>query len=195
MPRDFNIEAKTWDQNAGRVKVANSIADAMIKTLRLEKSQTLLDFGAGTGLVALRLLPCVAKVTAVDSSRGMLDALGEKLAANNIDGVELLLWDDARDEALPPADVIVSAMTMHHIADVAGVAKTFYAALSPGGQIAIADLAPDGGQFHSDNTGVEHEGFDERHLTSLFEAAGFHSLKVETACSFEKPAKDGALKE
>lgn len=194
--RDFDSLARDWEKEPGRVRVAVQIADAMRERLELKPTDTLIDFGAGTGLVSLRLLPEVGRVVAADSSRGMLDVLEEKVSAAGIHNIRTLLWDIENE---PPekldADVLVSAMTMHHIGDIAAAARAFHSALAAGGRIAIADLDPDNGQFHPDPTGIEHEGFNRDDIAAIFAKAGFVDIQIATVCSFKKPSKDGDIKE
>lgn len=79
MKRDFDSAAKTWDQNDARMRMSQAIADAIIASLKLSGSETVLDYGTGTGAIALRLEPLAKRVIAADSSRGMLEVLEEKL--------------------------------------------------------------------------------------------------------------------
>jgi cyclopropane fatty-acyl-phospholipid synthase-like methyltransferase len=196
LKRDFDSEAKSWDQNEGRVKAAIAIADAMRERLELREHQTLMDFGTGTGLVALRLLSHVGRVVAVDTSKGMLEVLGRKIDEAGITNIVPMLWDEEQGRTeLPKADVIVSAMTLHHIADIDSIAAMFFGALAPGGQIAIADLDLDGGEFHADPMGVEHNGFDREELKNKFVDAGFSSVQVTDAHTLRRTAKDGTEKE
>ncbi|HMA64981.1 MAG TPA: class I SAM-dependent methyltransferase, partial [Chitinispirillaceae bacterium] len=117
--RDFNIDAATWDENPGRVKVAQKIAASIISTGMLDKRDTLMDFGCGTGLVSLALEPHVDKITGVDSSRGMLDVFNNKIKHYAIDNVTTALVDiDKSDLPSGPFNCIVSSMTMHHIKDI-----------------------------------------------------------------------------
>jgi len=118
-----------------------------------------------------------------------------KLAESNITSIDPVYWNfELNRDTLPMVDVIVSSMTLHHIGDIEKIAKTFFYALVPGGQIAIADLDPDDGKFHQDTMGIEHNGFDREHLKEVFVKAGFQSLNVKDACSVKKPVKEGELK-
>ena len=95
----------------------------------------------GRGNIALRIVPQVHRIIAVDSSKGMLDVLQEKLSYDRISTVEIREWSIGQDPSLlPHFDIIVSSMTMHHIRDTSGTARAFYSLLLPGGRIAIADL-------------------------------------------------------
>jgi len=152
MKRDFDTAAKTWDQNDARTPMSLAIADVMIASLKLTGSETVLDYGTATGNVALRFQPLAKQVIAADSSSGMLDVLGEKIKATGVKNVSTLLLDlekDFLDPELHP-DVIVSAMTLHHIANTGRFAQVLHAMLPSGGKIALADLDTESGDFHSD---------------------------------------------
>ena len=197
MKRDFDTAAKTWDLNDARTRMSTGIADAMIAVLGLTGSETVLDYGTGTGTVALRLQPLARQVIAADSSRGMLDVLEEKLKASGATNVRTAILDLEHDKPIPDdirPDVIVSAMTLHHIADTARFAASLHDLLPPGGRIAIADLDTECGDFHSDNTGVEHFGFDREALTRIIIDAGFQAVGVNTAYDLVRPAAEGVEK-
>lgn len=184
MKRDFDTAAKTWDLNDARTRMSLAVADAMIGALSLSGSETLLDYGTGTGTVALRMQPLVRQVIAADSSRGMLAVLEQKAEGLDISNVRALELDLERDSSPVKGtqlDVVVSAMTLHHIKDTAGFALTLFGLLSAGGKIAIADLDKENGDFHPDNTGVEHFGFDRDELRRTFATAGFVDIRIETA--------------
>jgi ubiquinone/menaquinone biosynthesis C-methylase UbiE len=166
----------------------------MSRSLRLGQDRDLLDFGAGTGLVSLKLQPLVRKVFAFDTSAGMLRALGDKVAQAGIHNLELV--QGAADESsprLPTVDIIVSSMALHHVRDISAIARAFKSALRPGGQLAVADLDPDGGKFHGGQADVMHDGFDHEWLRKIFAAAGFSNIAFSEACVAEKPTVDGGL--
>ncbi|MFA7695822.1 MAG: hypothetical protein WCX63_09830, partial [Methanoregula sp.] len=52
--RDFNTAAATWDENPGRVKMAHTVAHAILGTVKPGPDRDVLDFGCGTGLLSLR---------------------------------------------------------------------------------------------------------------------------------------------
>jgi cyclopropane fatty-acyl-phospholipid synthase-like methyltransferase len=194
MKRDFDTAAKTWDKDEARLRMSTAIADAMVGVLDLTGGETVLDYGTGTGTVAFRFVPLAKQVIAADSSRGMLDVLDGKIqsaGATNLRSVFLDLERDAHaaDDLRP--DVIVSAMTLHHIADTAFFATVLSRLLPPGGKIAIADLDTEAGDFHADNTGVQHFGFDRDNLTRLFTEVGFKDVRTTTAYDFVKPTANG----
>ncbi len=191
----FDEQAAQWDENPMRVQAASGIADAMIAHLHLRGDQTLMDFGTGTGLIALKLQPHVAKIVAVDSSHGMLTVLNRKLRESKITAIETREWSVGQDtNSFPPFDVIVSSLTLHHVKDTHAVAKTFHQLLLPGGQLAVADLDEDNGEFHDDPHAAEHNGFNRDTLRKIFENAGFTSLSFHEAYTIVKPRPDGRQK-
>lgn len=174
------------------MKLAAAIADAMSGALQLGPDRDLLDFGAGTGLVSLKLQPHVRKVFAFDTSAGMLRALGDKLAQDSIANVELVQGVPGESSPkLPMVDIIVSSMALHHVGDIPAVARAFKSALRPGGQLAVADLDPESGLFHAAHGDVMHNGFDHDRLKDMFAAEGFADIAFREACAIEKPIEDG----
>ena len=49
--RDFNKEAASWDENPARVKIAQNVAEAISKQVKLTPKWMCMDFGCGTGLL------------------------------------------------------------------------------------------------------------------------------------------------
>ena len=183
----FEKAAVIRDKDPGRVQMAQAIADAIITALKPSGKELVMDYGTGTGNIALRIVPHVHRIIAVDSSKGMLDVLQEKLSHDRISTVEIREWSIGQDPALlPHFDIIVSSMTMHHVRDTAGAARAFYSMLIPGGRIAIADLDLDNGEFHETPGIAEHEGIDRKYLQQVFEKAGFDSVRFLEAATIQK---------
>lgn len=194
--RDFDREASTWDDNPGRVMNAGAIADAIIRQVPLSRAVEALDYGAGTGLVTLALSSRVQSVVAADSAPEMLARLASKAADSGLANVRTLCLDLERDPA--PAlsfDLVVSTMTMHHIAGVREVLERLCGLLRPGGYIAIADLDPDHGEFHADPAGVEHNGFEREAFRGLLSGCGLVDVSITTANTLMKPVDGKGLRE
>jgi len=98
-----------------------------------------LDIGCGTGRRALAVFGRAAKLTAVDSSRGMAAVARQVLAG--IKQAEVLELDIVKD-ALPAGlefDAAVAVSTMHHISDPEAALARVKERLVPGGVIVIVD--------------------------------------------------------
>ncbi|MCE5238102.1 class I SAM-dependent methyltransferase [bacterium] len=177
--RDFDAVAATWDQHPVRVERTRALAEAMARLVPLRQDMRLLDYGCGTGLVALALHPYVASVVAADNSEGMLDELSAKLEVAGLDNVSARRLDlEQEDWTGEPFDVIVSSMALHHIRQAGVVVSRLAAALRPGGWLAIADLAGGSEGFHPDPTGVFHHGFSAEEMGEMFEAAGLTDVQT-----------------
>jgi len=194
--RDFDKEAESWDENPFRRQLGESLGKVIAGAVPLKSSDFVLDYGAGTGLISLALCDRVKCVLAADSSRGMLNALAAKTKAVGISNIQPVFLDLEEDGASVPAvDVIVSSMTLHHVREIPRLAGIFFSMLRAGGRIALADLSTEAGDFHSDNTGVHHFGFDADWLSAVFTAAGFSDAHTAVAHTVRKQVASGEAKE
>ncbi len=190
--KDFEAAAPGWDENPGRVKLAGEVAEAIIRMVRPGREMQVADFGCGTGLLSLKLQPLVAAVTGIDSSPGMLDIFRAKIAEGRYTTVQTRQLDVEKGEVLSGHyDLIVSSMTLHHIRRPKELLGQLYGALNPGGILAVADLDPDDGLFHGDNTGVHHFGFPRETVRTMFTEAGFGDINECTASEMHKVGADG----
>jgi len=194
-PKDFDAVAAAWDANPVRVKLARDVVRAIRDTIPMTPDTTVLDFGCGTGLLGLGLLPIVKSVTGVDSSQGMLDVLNEKIREQGYRCMTTFRADLVQGDTLPGRyDLVASSMAFHHIRDTGPLLETLYRALLPGGRIAIADLDCDEGRFHESPEGVFHNGFDRCILKGMLERAGFTNVRNRTAAIVRKPAPGGDIR-
>ncbi len=185
--RDFESVASRWDSNPTRLKIAHDVAAAIMREVKLSPQMDVLDYGCGTGLVAMQLQPHVKSMCGADSSPAMLDVLKDKIATLQPGNVSTQLVDFERGaHATGSYDLIVSSMVTHHVPDTAALFKEWTRLLKPQGQIAFADLDTEDGAFHGDNTGVFHLGFDRGHLRELLLAAGFDDVRDTTATVVHK---------
>lgn len=190
--RNFDQEAANWDQVPGRVKVARDISQSIIREISLTPDMDVLDFGCGTGLLTFALQPFIRSITGVDNSPGMLDVFKTKVKEQNLNNVKAEYVDLDKGDILTGAyHLIVSSMTLHHIKNITPLLKQFYSVLLPSGQLAIADLDLDDGQFHSNNEGVFHFGFDRKDLQRMLLNTGFHDVRHRTTAQVEKPVAGG----
>lgn len=194
--RDFDMAAANWDENPGRVKVATEVFQAIQRAIPLSPSMCALDFGCGTGLVTLQLAQHVGRVMGVDSSRGMLDVLDRKIAEYGVEDVATRFLDlDAGDSLTGTYDLVVASMTLHHVPDTQSLLVALASILNPGGLLCITDLDCEDADFHDDNTGVFHFGFERDSLRTQFAQAGLAEIADATATIVRKPGKDGIPKE
>lgn len=176
----FHDKAADWDSRPVPLQISDGVVRAMLDRVPLRSDLVVMDFGAGTGLVARGIAPHVAHIHAVDVSEAMLaqltakDELRGKVTAHRHD-----LLESALDVEV---DLVVSAMAMHHVRDTAALARALFAHLRPGGRAALADLDREDGTFHPPATeGVYHSGFDRDALAAILRGAGFVDVEFGTA--------------
>lgn len=187
----FDAKAATWDEEPRRVKLAIEVAAAIIEAARPTREMNALDFGCGTGLLTLLLQPHLRSITGVDSSRGMLDVLERKARERHLANVRTLFCDAARGERPDGRyHLIVSGMTLHHVAELAPLFRLFSELLLPGGVLCVADLDKEDGSFHDDPTGVHHFGFERSLVREKLAEAGFSGLRDTTAATIRKDSPD-----
>jgi len=185
----FEAKAKDWDANDRRSKLASAIGSSMLEHVLLNEQMTVLDFGAGTGLVTAQIAPRVNRIVAADTSRAMLDKLDSKPELK--EKVETVCQDLLENPLDLRFDLIVSAMTMHHVEDTSRLIQIFSEHLNDSGIVALADLDKEDGSFHpADTEGVFHFGFDRAELRTILESQGFEQVDFFTAHTINGEEKD-----
>src|SRR5512137_1457561 len=180
--RDFETVASRWDSNPTRLKIAQDVGNAILRAVELSPQMDVLDYGCGTGLIAMQLQSQVRSVCGADSSPAMVAVLQDKIATLKPGNVSTQLVDfEHGAHASGEYNLIVSSMVTHHIPDTAALLREWKRLLRPHGQIAFADLDTEDGAFHGDNTGVFHLGFDRAHLRALLQAEGYTDVRDTTA--------------
>jgi len=180
----FAHKSKTWDTESGSAQTAKTIAEYIVKNIKLDTTMEVMDFGSGTGLLAYFVSSHIKKIVAVDNSPAMLLELKNKDFPCELEVLEKDLSVESIDKIF---DGIISSMTIHHLEDIEALFSKFYAMLKPNGFIAIADLDTEDGSFHSDNTGVFHYGFDREELTQIAQKVGFKEIQFNVASTITKP--------
>lgn len=194
----FDQSAATWDNEPRRIALMKAVGEAILREARPASDMDVLDYGCGTGLVSLFLLPHVRSVTGADNSPGMLEVLQKKITEGGIRNMTVMHLN--LEEGPVPSDryhLIVTSMTMHHVADTARVLRGFHELLHPGGKVCIADLDTEPGVFHPAEAAesVHHHGFDRDRLKAQLAATGFMGMHDVTACTVHKPVEDGTERE
>ncbi len=188
----FANKSKSWDMKSRRVKTAKDIANSILTNINIKKDMEIMDFGAGTGLLGFFISHKVSKIVAVDTSVSMLKEFDKKSSDFNCK-TESINQDLTSTNLDRKFNGIVSSMTIHHIKNINAIFSKFYDMLDKDGFIAIADLDKEDGTFHSDSTGVYHNGFDRKVLKSIAKKVGFKDIHFNTVSTIEKPYRNFTL--
>lgn len=181
----FDHRARNWDERPISRQLA-ALPPLLLTELSLSAGDHVLDFGAGTGLLATAIAPHVARVTALDTSQEMLAVLKEKGIANIFP-----LMQDIFAGLPDKYHSIVSCMALHHVEDIGRLMQIFAETLLPGGEIALIDLYAEDGSFHGDNVGkgVKHLGFAPDALQMQVRAAGLQAVRMHEILQLQRGAQ------
>lgn len=186
--RWFSSQAATWDDDPRRVERARQAAEAIAAEVPLDPSWTVLDYGAGTGLLAFALADKVGDIVLMDSSEGMVATARQRIEKCGRGRMRAEVHDLTR-EPLPPGrqfDLVISMMVLHHVDDVPQLLGRLFDATADGGWIAALDLEPEQGEYH-DPGFTGHDGFSRGTLRRAMASAGFGHLHVRKVLEVEKP--------
>ena len=117
---------------------------AVVALLRLEGGETVVDYGAGTGVYTVAVAQALphGRVIAVEALPTLADKLRERAAAvpGALERLEIILTEDnAVPAADGAADRIVMVDVLHHLYDQPAALSEIARLLRPGGLLAIAD--------------------------------------------------------
>lgn len=141
--------AKDWDRHVAHAEEVargrgfQQLRDAILERACASAEDSVVDVGAGTGLLTLALAGEVSKVWAVDVAPGMCEYLRAKVASAELENVETVT---ASAISLPLvdecADLVVSNYCFHHLADQDKLRalSEVRRVLRPSGRLVLADM-------------------------------------------------------
>lgn len=181
----FEEKAKDWDVNEMVRNLSSGIGAAILDNVGFTADMSVMDFGAGTGLISAHVASKVNKITAIDTSEAMLKQLMAKdELKGKVEGICQNILEQPLDMQF---DVIMSAMAMHHVEDTQKMVSSFARHLKPGAKVALADLDKEDGSFHpAEVQGVFHSGFERQYVQDILENNGFENVRFVTAHTVNK---------
>jgi ubiquinone/menaquinone biosynthesis C-methylase UbiE len=191
--QSFDERASTWDDDPAKRARAAAAAAAIREAIDLSPPDRLLEYGAGTGLLSEELAADVGSITVTDPSRGMREVMERKVAAGVLPGARVLDLDLSRDPVPGDRfDLIVAAMVLHHVPDLAPVLRGFAEVAAPRAALCIVDLDREDGSFHGDGFDG-HDGFDREELSGWLREAGFGTPEFRDCHQVHRQGRDYPL--
>ena len=175
MKHDFNHKAETFD-SPKNIFLANLVCQAVEKQIDFLSDKEILDFGGGTGLLALPLAKQAKSVTLVDISEKMLEQARLKAEQQDIKNIQFLEQDLLVNPLEQQFDLIVVSRVLHHIPDLDATLAMFHHHLRENGQVLIADFV---------KTDTNHHGFELPELGNKLAQFGFSSIDSQILYSAE----------
>lgn len=188
---NFDERALTWDDNPERLERAKTIAQT-IKNVYFaqigDKRAQALEFGCGTGLLSFYLQDIYNSVTMIDSSKGMVEVLENKIQDADIKNMLPVLSDDITElDYYEKFDVVYMSMTLHHIMNIDLLFSTLNRMMKPHGLFFIADLIPEDGSFHSEHKDFSgYKGFEKLFLDTKLKSNDFEEIAYDICYIIKK---------
>ena len=175
MEHHFNHRAESFDspKNQFLADLVNAEINQQVSNL---STKSILDFGGGTGLIALPLAKQAKFVTLVDISEKMLEQARLKTYQQEIRNLQLLEQDLLVNPLDQHFDLIVVSRVLHHMPDLDAALSLFHQYLREDGQLLLADFT---------KTEANHHGFELVELEKQLIEHGFSSVHSQTLYSAE----------
>lgn len=169
MEHHFNHRAESFDSPKNQ-----SLADLVNAEIKQQVSElstkSILDFGGGTGLIALPLAKQAKSVTSVDIAEKMLEQARIKVKNQKLENLHLIQQDLLLKPLEQTYDLIIVSRVLHHMPHLDSSLAMFQEHLTPGGQLFIADYTvPDG----------ENHGFIISELEETLKNHGFSDIQTQ----------------
>ncbi|VPJ05118.1 methyltransferase small domain superfamily [Streptococcus pneumoniae] len=175
MKHDFNHKAETFD-SPKNIFLANLVCQAVEKQIDILSDKVILDFGGGTGLLALPLAKQAKSVTLVDISEKMLEQARLKAEQQAIKNIQFLEQDLPKNPLEKEFDCLAVSRVLHHMPDLDAALSLFHQHLKEDGKLIIADFT---------KTEANHYGFDLAELENKLIEHGFSSVNSQILYSAE----------
>lgn len=173
----FDKKAEHWDAAQARVQRAEKIYRNIAERITLHGTDSVLDFGCGTGLLGFHFAEKAGTVTFADTSAGMLEQIVKKAELAGITNYKTL--NVAENEIAEQYHIIVSLMALHHIEDTDKTVRRLADRLCKGGFVCFSDLDVEDGSFHYPDV-APHNGIDRSTVTAALAARGVTVIYNET---------------
>jgi ubiquinone/menaquinone biosynthesis C-methylase UbiE len=173
----FKEQASIWDTEY-RINRAKTISNKIKSLIPINKDDSIIDFGAGTGLIGLNFIDTTKHITFIEKSIEMVNVLKKKISV--FENSDFKVFDDLLDNGISEnsSDLIMSSMVFHHIKDIIGTRTRLYDLLKQGKNLCIVDLISDDGSFHENEKDFDgYNGFDPIWLSDQFIECGFKYKK------------------
>ena len=169
MEHHFNYRAESFDSPKNQFLA--DLVNAEIKQQVSELStKSILDFGGGTGLIALPLAKQAKSVTLVDIAEKMLEQARIKVKNQKLKNLHLIQQDLVLKPLEQTFDLIIVSRVLHHMPHLDSGLAMFKEHLTLGGQLFIADYTvPDG----------ENHGFIISELEETLKNHGFSDIQTQ----------------
>ena len=166
MEHHLNHRAESSDSPKNQL-LADLVYQHIVKQVPDLSNKSILDFGGGTGLIALPLAKQAKSVTLVDIADKMLAQARLKIESQKLANLYLIQQDLLLEPLEEEFDLIIVSRVLHHMPNLEDSLAMFKEHLTHGGQLFIADYTkPD----------EEEHGFIISELEESLSQQGFSEI-------------------
>ena len=175
MEHHFNHRAESFDSPKNQF-LADLVNEEIKQQVSDIATKSILDFGGGTGLIALPLAKQAKSVTLVDIAERMLEQARIKIKNQKLENIDLIHQDLLHKPLEQTFDLIIVSRVLHHMPNLDDSLAMFKEHLTHGGQLFIADYTkPD----------KEKHGFIISELEENIKNHGFSDIQTQILYSSE----------
>jgi ubiquinone/menaquinone biosynthesis C-methylase UbiE len=139
------FDPRHWEKLENPERLVELPPANLIELLQLDGAETVVDYGAGTGMFSLPVADALPQglLVAVDEHEELLQRLRDKMAAAEPAGRVQTVQTDANRVPLPDgaADRVLLVNVLHHIHDDPAALAEIGRLLAPGGRVVAVDFA------------------------------------------------------
>ena len=172
MEHHFNHRAESFDspKNQFLADLVNAEIKQQVSNL---STKSILDFGGGTGLIALPLAKQAKSVTLVDIAEKMLEQARIKIKNQKLENIDLIHQDLLHKPLEQTFDLIIVSRVLHHMPNLDDSLAMFKEHLTHGGQLFIADYTKPDKEKHGFiiselEENIKNHGFSDNQIQILY---------------------------
>ncbi|MBJ8350231.1 class I SAM-dependent methyltransferase [Streptococcus zalophi] len=170
MANKFDEKAKHYDspQQLALADHFNKVIRSLIEEYQFD---TVVDYGGGTGNLALGLADKAKKIIITDISQAMLDQAKQKIEATGHTHITTELVDETNQSIKEAYDLLLISLVLHHVPDYKDLLEKLFVSLNDNGQFIMID-------FYQD-LDANYSGFDLENLSKELETLGLKTVTKE----------------
>ena len=145
MGKDYasHEEVAVYDESHAKFRDARQESNDLLDTLSVKEGQSLIDFGSGTGVLAIEAARRGLKVVAIDISSAMNSYAKSKAIEMGVDSIKFVESGFlSYQHVSQPVDFVTTSFALHHLPDYwkAIALRNIYSMLNDKGRLYIQDV-------------------------------------------------------